>query len=80
MQQNATSHEKWSIQKAKYNLSSWLKQKGPLWLWSYGSWIYNYLCNQCLSPLIYEFESCSLRGVLDTAYCDKICQRLATGQ
>jgi hypothetical protein len=22
-----------------------------LWLWSYGSWIYNYLCNQCLSPL-----------------------------
>jgi len=24
---------------------------GPLWSWSYGSWIYNYLCNQCLSPL-----------------------------
>jgi len=22
-----------------------------LWSWSYGSWIYNYLCNQCLSPL-----------------------------
>jgi len=21
------------------------------WSWSYGSWIYNYLCNQCLSPL-----------------------------
>jgi len=21
------------------------------WLWSYGSWIYNYLCNPCLSPL-----------------------------
>ena len=21
------------------------------WLWSYGSSIYNYLCNQCLSPL-----------------------------
>ena len=20
-------------------------------LWSYGNWIYNYLCNQCLSPL-----------------------------
>jgi len=20
-------------------------------LWSYGCWIYNYLCNQCLSPL-----------------------------
>ena len=23
----------------------------PLWSWSYGSWIYNYLCNQCLSSL-----------------------------
>jgi len=23
----------------------------PQWSWSYGSWIYNYLCNQCLSPL-----------------------------
>jgi hypothetical protein len=23
----------------------------PSWLWSYGSWIYNHLCNQCLSPL-----------------------------
>jgi len=22
-----------------------------LWLWWYGSWIYNYLCNKCLSPL-----------------------------
>jgi hypothetical protein len=20
--------------------------------WTYGSWIYNYLCNQCLSPLV----------------------------
>jgi len=23
---------------------------GPSWPWSYGSWIYNYLCNQSLSP------------------------------
>jgi len=23
----------------------------PSWSWSYGSWIYNYLCNQYLSPL-----------------------------
>jgi len=21
------------------------------WSWSYVSWIYNYLCNQCLSPI-----------------------------
>jgi hypothetical protein len=25
--------------------------KGPSWSWSYDSWIYIYLCNQCLSPL-----------------------------
>jgi hypothetical protein len=23
------------------------------WLWLYGSWIYNYLCNQCPSPLLW---------------------------
>jgi hypothetical protein len=23
---------------------------GSSWSWSYGNWIYNYLCNQCLSP------------------------------
>jgi len=23
----------------------------PSWSWSFGSWIYNYLCNQCISPL-----------------------------
>ena len=28
--------------------------EGPLWSWSYGSWIYNYLCNQCLSQLTFE--------------------------
>jgi len=26
-----------------------IDRRGPSW--SYGSWIYNYLCNQCLSPL-----------------------------
>jgi len=25
--------------------------RGQSWSWSYGSWIYNYLCNQYLSPL-----------------------------
>jgi hypothetical protein len=24
---------------------------GPSWSWSHGSWIYNYLCNRCLSPI-----------------------------
>jgi hypothetical protein len=27
------------------------KNPGQLWSWSYCSWISNYLCNQCLSPL-----------------------------
>ena len=26
--------------------------EGSSWSWSYGSWIYNYLCNQHLSPLM----------------------------
>ena len=30
---------------------STLNVQVSLWPWSYGSWIYNYLCNQCLSPL-----------------------------
>ena len=41
------------------------------WSWSYGSWIYNYLCNQCLSPLM-------LWGVQQTL-CDKVCWWHATG-
>jgi len=24
---------------------------GPSWSWVYGSWIYNYLCDLCPSPL-----------------------------
>jgi hypothetical protein len=27
-----------------------MQMREPSWTWSYGSWIYNYLCNQCLSP------------------------------
>jgi len=23
----------------------------PSWSWPYGSWICNYMCNECLSPL-----------------------------
>jgi hypothetical protein len=50
------------------------------WSWSYGSWIYNYLCNQCLSPLMLVVRIPLRRGVLDTILCDKVCQWLATGQ
>ena len=47
------------------------------WLWSYG-WIYNYLCNRCISPLILQIQIQLRRGVLDTT-CDKVCQSLAAG-
>ena len=47
------------------------------WLWSYGSWIYNYLCNQCLSPLML-WVRISIRARC-TTLCDKVCQWLATG-
>jgi hypothetical protein len=30
----------------------YLTFRGLSWPWSYGSWIYSYLCNQCLSPLM----------------------------
>jgi hypothetical protein len=48
------------------------------WPWSYGSWIYNYMCNHCLSPLMLWIRI-SIR-VRCTALCDKVCQWLATGR
>jgi hypothetical protein len=46
---------------------------GPSWSWSYGSWIFNYLCNQCLSPLTLWVRIQLRRGVLDAMLCDKVC-------
>ena len=46
----------------------------------YGGWIYNYLCNQCLSPLTLWVPIPLRRGLLDTTLCDKVCQWLATGR
>jgi hypothetical protein len=53
-------------------------QWGPSWPWSYGSWIYNHLCNQCLSPLMLRVRT-SIRARC-TTLCDKVCQWLATGR
>jgi len=44
-----------------------------------GSWIYNYICNQCLSPLKFWVRIPLRRGVLNTTLCDKVCQWLVTG-
>jgi hypothetical protein len=47
------------------------------WSWLYGSWIYNYLCNQCLSPLMLWVQI-SIRARC-TTLCNKVCQWLETG-
>ena len=49
--------------------------KGPSWSWSYGSWIYNYLWNQCLSSLTLSVRIPLRRGVLDTL-CNTIFSEL----
>jgi hypothetical protein len=51
---------------------------GPSWSWSYGSWIYNYLCNQWLSPLMLWVRI--LIRARCTTLCDKVCQWLVTGR
>ena len=52
--------------------------KGPSWTWSYGSWIYNYICNWCLSPLML-WVRISIRAMCTTLF-DNVCQWLATGR
>ena len=51
---------------------------GPSWPWSYGSWIYSYLCNQCLLPLMLRVRI-PLRARC-TTLCDKVCQWLEAGR
>ena len=53
---------------------------GPSWPWTCGSWIYNYLYIQCLSPLTLWVRTPLRRGVFNTTLCDKVCQWLAAGQ
>ena len=44
------------------------------------SWIDNYLCYQCLSPLKLRVRTSLRPGVLDTILCDKVCQRLSASR
>ena len=46
--------------------------------WSYGSWIYNCMCNRCLSSLML-WVRITIRARC-TTLCDKVCQWLATGR
>ena len=57
-----------------------LNLRRPSWSWSYGSWIYNYLRNQGLSPLKFWIRIPLRRGVLDTTLCDKVSRWLATSR
>jgi hypothetical protein len=59
-----------------FNIIPW--KLWPSWPWSYGSWIYNYLCNQRLSPLMLLVQI-SIRARCPTL-CDNVCQCLATGR
>jgi hypothetical protein len=54
--------------------------KGSSWSWSYGSWIYDSICNQCISPLKLWVRTPVRRGVPNTTLCDKVCQWLAAGR
>ena len=53
---------------------------GPSRSWSNGRWIYNYICNQYISPLTLWVRIPLRRGVLDTTLCDQVCQWLAAGR
>jgi hypothetical protein len=46
------------------------------WAWSYGSWIYNYLCSECISPLMLWVRISIMTRC--TTSCDKVCQWLET--
>ena len=59
-------------------LKNYTSREEQSWPWSYGSWIYNYLCDQCLSPLML-WVWISIRAMC-TTLCDKVCQWLATGR
>ena len=50
-------------------LNSWPCLERPLWPWSYGSWIYNYLYNQCISLLMLWVRISSREWC--TVLCDK---------
>ena len=53
---------------------------GHSWSWSYGSWIYNYLCNQFLSPQTLWVRILLMARCTRYNTSEKVCQWLATDQ
>jgi hypothetical protein len=64
--------------KKHINIMNNSKLTGTSWPWSYGSWLYSYLCNPCLLPLMLRVRI-AIRARC-TPLCDKVCQWLATGR
>ena len=52
------------------NISTILKCQGQSMPWSYDSWIYNYLCNRCISPLMLWIQLPPKARC--TTLCDKV--------
>ena len=55
-------------------LGLWAVMVVMVWL------IYNYLCNQCLSPLTFWVRIPLRRYILNTPLCDKVCQWLGASR
>jgi hypothetical protein len=62
--------------KSYFNNLEFIVDLGPSWSWSYSSWIYYYLCNQCPSLLTLCVWIPLRRGVLKL----KVCQWRSTGR
>jgi hypothetical protein len=54
--------------------------EGPPWSWSYGGWIYNYICKKCVSSSTLWVRIPLRRGVLDITWYDQfVCELLQVG-
>ena len=63
-----------------YQVQDLIIYLGQSWSWSYDNWIYNYICNLCLSPLTLWVRTPLRRGVLNTTLCVKVCGWLTAGR
>jgi hypothetical protein len=75
---HSRSHFEYSKHTARWTYWTIYILSGLSWAWSYGSWIYNYPWNQCISPLMLWVQI-SIRVRCSTLY-DKVCQWLTTGR
>ena len=60
-------------QNIKNIVHSICKNRELLWSGWYDSWIYDYLCNKCISPLRLRVWIPLRQGVLNTTLCDQVC-------